>query len=776
MSEKGIVARDEELKRSVERLQARDEELKRSVERLQARDEELKRLVERLEALIDEAPIAVVNVDVKGKITYVNKDMLQRTGYLREELVGKNGFRLGLFSRETLKLLGERMKEKLMGKPPSPLEMQFKRKDGEWMWVETRGRALWEHGVPVGIQIVAQDITERKRMEGELRRLDEFSRTVLNSINDAVSLIDVSDFKIVGVNNTFLKQLGLKEEEVIGKTCCEITHHRSTPYSSPDDTCPLTATVASGEHAVTEHVHYGADGEKIYVEVSTSPVKDRNGKVMQVVHVSRDITERKEMEEKLKESEERYRNLVQNALDIIYTVTPDGTVTSLNPAFETITGWSCSEWIGKQFASMVHPDDLPLATELFQNAIQRGTAGALEARILTKSGEYLHVEVKSTPLTQNERVVGFLGIARDITERRRMEEALRESEERYRTLFESKLDGVVVIDETMKPLLANQAAAEIFGFDSAEELLEVNPFDFIPSEERERVLTILTKDMFENNLRQVNEFRLINKVGEEVWISAVGALIEYQGKVVGLASFRDVTQRKRLREQLVHSERLAAIGQLAGGVGHELRNPLGAIKNAVYYIKGKVEKSELGQKEPRVMEFLDIMDDEINSSAKIINDLLGFSRVDKPSVAPTRIEGVIEDALSYMSVPENIELVKRLDADLPDVEIDAGQVQQVLVNIIMNAVQAMPEGGKLTIGARQRDKFLEVEISDTGCGISQEAISKIFDPLFTTKAKGIGLGLAVCKAIIERHEGSIEVKSEVGKGATLTIRLPLKAK
>ncbi len=231
---------------------------------------------------------------------------------------------------------------------------------------------------------------------------------------------------------------------------------------------------------------------------------------------------------------------------------------------------------------------------------------------------------------------------------------------------------------------------------------------------------------------------------------------------------------RETQEQLIRSEKLAAIGQLAGGVGHELRNPLGAIKNAIYYVKGKVAKSELGQKEPRVIEFLDIADDEVNSSNKIINDLLGFSRVGKPAVSPARIKEVIDDALSRLAIPENIEVVKKLDADLPEVNIDTDQVRQVLVNMIMNAMQAMPEGGRLTISAREGDKFLEVEISDTGCGIPKEAIGKIFDPLFTTRAKGIGLGLAVCKAIIDRHQGNIEVESEVGKGTTFTIRLPLK--
>jgi len=230
---------------------------------------------------------------------------------------------------------------------------------------------------------------------------------------------------------------------------------------------------------------------------------------------------------------------------------------------------------------------------------------------------------------------------------------------------------------------------------------------------------------------------------------------------------------KETQEQLIRSERLAAIGQLAGGVGHELRNPLGAIKNAIYYIRGKLTKSEVAEKEPRVLEFLDIVDDEVNTSNKIINDLLGFSRVGRPSVSPTAVKKIVDDALARVPIPENIELTEDLSVDSTKIKVDPGQIQQVLVNVITNAVQAMPEGGKLTISTREKEGFLELDITDTGSGIADEIKGKIFDPLFTTRAKGIGLGLAVSKSIIERHSGKIEAKSKAGKGITFTIRLPL---
>lgn len=381
-------------------------------------------------------------------------------------------------------------------------------------------------------------------------------------------------------------------------------------------------------------------------------------------------------------------------------------------------------------------------------------------------------------------------------------------------LLKNMVDGLGVIDLEGKVIDSNAPLLEMFGL-KKEDVLGLPLVQLLSQRIEPTEIEKLT-DMIGQLMAGVTvgttEMVITAKDGTQVTVSVAPSVVrDVKGNPIMLfAVMRDITERKRMereiqdkneqleaqneelrateeelrasneelretQEQLIRSEKLAAIGQLAGGVGHELRNPLGAIKNAVYYIRGKLAKSELGQKEPRVMEFLDIMDDEINASNKIINDLLGFSRVGKPSVSLTRINRVIDDALARVPVPENIKLTKHLDTDLSEVEIDPDQIQQVLVNMILNAVQAMPEGGKLTIGAKEKDRFLEVKIADTGCGIPDEAVDKIFDPLFTTKAKGIGLGLAVCKSIIDRHDGNIEVKSKPGKGTTFSIKLPLKA-
>ena len=229
------------------------------------------------------------------------------------------------------------------------------------------------------------------------------------------------------------------------------------------------------------------------------------------------------------------------------------------------------------------------------------------------------------------------------------------------------------------------------------------------------------------------------------------------------------------QERLVRSERLAAIGELSAGVAHELRNPLGAIKNALYYINGRLQGSDLVQDTPRIGEFLEIMDEEVDSSDKIITDLMDFSRVNPPSVSPTKLEAVLDDALSRMELKESVNVTVDFEPEIPEASVDGEQIRRVFTNLIMNAADAMPEGGNLTVTGRAVDGSVRVEIRDTGHGISEDDLQKVFDPLFTTKARGIGMGLPIVGTIIERHTGTIEVSSKEGEGTTFTIRLPLTA-
>jgi signal transduction histidine kinase len=235
-------------------------------------------------------------------------------------------------------------------------------------------------------------------------------------------------------------------------------------------------------------------------------------------------------------------------------------------------------------------------------------------------------------------------------------------------------------------------------------------------------------------------------------------------------------QLKDAQEQLVRTEKLAAVGTLASGVSHELRNPLSAIKNAVFFLKRKLSNKESPDIDARVIQFLDIMDTEIDRSTKIINDLLGFARVTTLSKIPSDITIVVNEAMSRAKTAENIKVSKNLPSNLRTVMIDANQIGQVFINLIENGCQAMPDGGELQISTRESKAFIEIEIADSGCGIPEKTIKKIFDPLFTTKPKGIGMGLAVCHGIIEKHHGTIDVKSQEGIGTSILIKLPLEDK
>lgn len=236
---------------------------------------------------------------------------------------------------------------------------------------------------------------------------------------------------------------------------------------------------------------------------------------------------------------------------------------------------------------------------------------------------------------------------------------------------------------------------------------------------------------------------------------------------------KSTLELRRTHEQLIRSEKLAAIGQLAAGVAHELRNPLGVIKNSAYYLKEEISKGGLIAKDPSISEFLNIIENEISLSDKIIRDLLNFSLTSKLVVKPHDINKIIKYALSVTKTPENIKVEMNLKPNLKKAMVDPYQIRQAFNNLILNACQSMEVGGRLTITSREDGRFIEVEFKDTGCGIKEEDQKKIFDPLFTTKAKGIGLGLAVTHGIIERHEGQIELKSEFGKGTTFVVRLPM---
>jgi signal transduction histidine kinase len=235
---------------------------------------------------------------------------------------------------------------------------------------------------------------------------------------------------------------------------------------------------------------------------------------------------------------------------------------------------------------------------------------------------------------------------------------------------------------------------------------------------------------------------------------------------------KEINERKALQDQLVRQEKLAVLGQLAGGVAHELLNPLGVIKNSVYFLNMILEKTD-----PEVEESLRILKNEVEISERVITSMLDFARANPPIQREVNIDKILHDIVSRANVPENIRVINQVAASLPAIQADPDQLSQVFGNIVLNAIQAMPEGGQLVIKSHvQGSDMVAISFTDTGVGIPQEDLDKIFEPLFTSKAKGIGLGMAISQTFVEKHGGTIDVQSEVGKGSTFTVKLPVHKK
>ncbi len=346
-------------------------------------------------------------------------------------------------------------------------------------------------------------------------------------------------------------------------------------------------------------------------------------------------------------------------------------------------------------------------------------------------------------------------------------------------IMKNLAEGIYLIRiSDLKIVWANPRFEEMFGYNPGEMIGKlatiVNaPTDKSPDEIAEEIMSVL-----ERTGEWHGEVNNIKKDGTQFWCHANVSVFKHPvyGEVL-ISVHSDITEAKKVEKAIreaenARSEKLTMLGQLAGGVGHELRNPLGAIKNASYFLN-----MVLKEPEPEVKGTLEILDKEIKTSEMIINSLLGFARPKLPLLQRVDINNLIQEVVSGTTVPQNIEITKDLNMSLPIVLADPSQLTLVFRNIILNAIQAMIEGGKIRIKTSvPNPDVISITIQDTGIGISQENLRKLFEPLFTTKAKGIGFGLAISKLIVESHGGIIKALSEEGKSSTFTIEIPIKGK
>jgi PAS domain S-box-containing protein len=524
-----------------------------------------------------------------------------------------------------------------------------------------------EDGQPVGMLGTVQDITDAKLAEATVERLRREMELILEAAGEGICTMDPNGNHVL-VNPSAARMFGYEVEEMIGRPSHSLWHYAKADGAAyPAEECPIHATLRDGViHRSESEVFWRKDGTSFPVEYVSTPIRS-NGVITGVVVVFHDITERKLAEDRIRESEARYRGIFENANDIIYLLEPDGTFRSLSPAFERITGWSAEEWIGKPFAPIIHPDDGPYANDIFARTLSGESVPSFRLRIARKSGTYFDAELSITPLGSNGATVA-LGIARDVTERKLAEE----------------------------------------------------------------------------KVRQLNE--------------------ELEIKVQ-----KRTSQLLAAQEELVRKEKLAVLGQVAGSVGHELRNPLGVMSNAVYFLQ-----TVLSDADETTREYLGIIKGEIATSEHIVADLLDSVRTKPPRPEAVSVEELIGQILGKSAIPPTVTVRLDIPSTIPPLRVDAMQIHQVIRNLISNGVEAMPEGGALEIRAAENEaaKSITVSVRDTGTGIAPEQMALLFQPLYTTKARGIGLGLVVVKNLTEANGGSIEVQSEPGKGTTFSVTLP----
>ncbi len=626
------------------------------------------------------------------------------------------------------------------------------------------------------------------------------------------------------------------------------------------------------------------------------------------LYAGRLIERLRHSETRFHESEVRYSSVIETARDMICTFSPEGKFTSINPAFETITGWPIAETLGSNFLSLVHPDDEARAKEILQNTMNGSIPDVVELRILARSGDVLTGEFTITPQVHNGRIVGVFGIARDVTQRKKEEQALQESEARYRDLFENANDLIqsVAADGTFQ--YVNRAWREALGY-SADEASRLALLDVIHPDFRQHCteifrratagekldhvefllmtksgkslivegnihcsivdgVAVATRGIFrditehrhatefvKNVLESVDEgFTVINpqyrilsankayadklkmsvqdiigkycyevshritmpcfeagedcavrkafetgarhtaihvhydKDGSALYIETKAfPLKDSLGRIVSAIEIHnDVTEKKRLEDQLRHAQKMEAIGTLAGGIAHDFNNILTAIIGYGTLLQLKIPANDA------LRSYVDQILTSTERAASLTQSLLAFSRKQPMHFKTVDLVALVERAQKLLSrlIGEDIDIKIVANRTPVMIKADIGQIEQVLMNLAANARDAMPKGGLLTIETTIADLNAEfirtygygkvgtyglLHVSDTGTGMEEMTLKRIFEPFYTTKevGKGTGLGLSIVYGIIKQHGGYINASSEPGKGTTFMLYVPL---
>lgn len=609
-------------------------------------------------------------------------------------------------------------------------------------------------------------------MEHKLKKSQEQLKLILSSLKDLVFVIS-QDYKILFVNKSAVEKF---EKELTGKLCYSIIKGIKLPC----DFCPMKTFAESNVSQVRfeQCINFPSTNETNIFDIISSPIENYDGKPA-IIEILRDITEQAKEKDEFRKLNAYNRNLIEASLDPLVTIDPDGKIMDVNRATETITGRSREELIGTDFLSYFTKPKK--ASEGYKKVFETGSVQDYELNLQHVDGHVTQVLYNASVFKDEDgNVSGVFATARDITEKKKTEQKLKKSEKWLSITLRSIGYAVIATDNKGNINFMNPVTESLTGWKQDEALgkeLKVI-FNIINEKTGARVQNPVSRVLREGIIIGLaNDTILIRKDGKKILIADSGAPIrDDEGNIMGvILVFRDITERKkaeeekiRLTEELAIKEKLAFLGEISVAVGHELRNPLTAIKNNIYYLSMILENPT-----EDLSETLKYINEDIARMNKIILDLLDYSRIKTLERRSVNVNKLIEDLLLRSNIPENITVDKNFQENISKIFVDGLRFEQILINIINNAFEAMESGGKLTIVTSQVNYEIEIQIKDTGCGIESNNLEKIFEPFYTTKVKGIGLGLGITKRLIEAHDGTISVQSQIGKGTTFKLKFPL---
>ncbi len=650
-------------------------------------------------------------------------------------------------------------------------------KNGGLKHVEVHAYPIFDHdGTVVQIIEYCLDITDRKRMEAALSESEKQYRDLFENASDMMYTHDMEG-NYISVNKALTKVVGYPAEEFLSLNFRDIVdpehlsvteeQFRKKKENGLETTGPYQLRIRA------------KDGTPRWVEVNSRIIK-QDGKPVGVQGTARDITERRKMEEALRASESRYRDVVDKANDIIYLTDEKGIVGLVNPAATRITGYSEDELIGKHYLDLI-AEDYKKQIEKFYGLqfVERLSDTYYEVPIVTKHGETVWLGQNVSLIVEADRIVGYQVIARDVTDRKKAQDALRQSEEKYRIIFENSPLGVFHFDRNGIITACNDNFVGIIG-SSKEKLVGLNLLSDLNDQD---VIAAIKKALsgeighFEGPYRSVTAGKITPLK------ACFGPILTEDGTCVGgIGISEDTTDLNKAKDLQIQAERLKAVADLASGVAHNFNNLLQIIMGGAQLASVNLELANI----PNVKRHLEQILESSQFGAETVKRLQSFANLhSEPVSAGTNmfdLSDLVRQAVEmtkpwWKATPEREGITVNLHLDLMDgclIQGKQNELFEVVVNLIKNAAEALPLGGDINVTTFVSDTSVVFRVDDTGVGIAQGSLTRVFDPFWTTKgAKGTGMGLAVSYGIVTRHGGTISAESKEGHGSSFTVKLPV---